>query len=141
MARLMLNGKLPSKEELATDDLVVQMLQEAEAKGKAEAKESIIQALTIEEIPEAIKQALIPSDIPTKESVLQALTIEDVPEAIKQAIIESVSTVPPAIEGFVKQAIGAAISEKGGGSVNDDDKKEKKSVLRQAAEASAQFRI
>lgn len=115
MPRLMLNGKLPSKEELLTDDLVIQMIDEAktEALKTAPTKESVIQSLTIEDIKdhEAIKQ--IQKDVPTKETILQSLTVEDVPETVKQKIIEDSKVIPPAIENLIKQMTTVAQEQRG----------------------------
>jgi hypothetical protein len=135
MARLLLNGKLPTDDELISDDRIAQMLQEATEKGKAEAvtKESVIQALTVADVPDTIKQELT-KDAPTKESIVQALTAEDValiPESVKQAIVESVTEIPPVVEKFVKQAIGAMKGEAG---EKEGEKKEEKSALRQMRE-------
>ena len=109
MPKLMLiSGKPAAKADLMTDDDVIQMLAEAEAKGKAGLpdKTAVIQSLTVEEIPETIKQALA-KDVPTKEMILQSLTIEDVPEAIKQKIVEDAKVVSPVMQKFVDGIMGA----------------------------------
>lgn len=139
MPRLMLNGKIPAKEELLTDDLIVQMVKEAEEKGNTEGlksaptKEKIIADLKPEEVPETIKQALT-KDIPTKDSVLQALTVEDIekaPDAVKQKIADLMKPSPQ-IEAFLKSVTQIA---KGGGEgmVNDPEGK-KKSILQEMRE-------
>ena len=140
--RLMLNGKLPTKEELAGDELVAQMLIESKAEGKTEAlkdvptKESIIQALKVEEIPDTIKQTLT-KDVPTKESILQALKVEDVPETIKQKILEvgGKLEVDPKIGTFLDAVVQAA-GGTGAGRINGNDNNDApKSDSRKAYEA------
>jgi membrane-bound ClpP family serine protease len=77
-------GKMPTKEELLEDDLIIQMLQEAEEKGKAEAvkdaKKIILQSLTVEDV-EALPQAVVEKILETKkekQSLLQKLAAEKV---------------------------------------------------------------
>jgi len=137
MPRLLLNGKVPSKDELLTDDLIKQMVDEAKAEGVngAPTKESVIQSLTITDIPEGIKTELT-KDIPTKDTVLQSLTIEDVsklPEPVRQKIIEDAKVIPPSVETFVK-SVAQLASANDKGSVNDQGDGKKKSVLRQMRE-------
>ena len=126
MARLLLNGKVPSKDELMGDDLVIQMIADAtaEAVKTVPTKENVIQALTVEEVPEPIKQALV-KDVPTKTTVMQSLTIEDVagiPEVVKQKIVADAGIVPPVIQSFADQLISAVKADKGNGTINDKDK-------------------
>jgi len=144
MPRLLLNGKVPSKDELLTDDLIKQMVDEAKAEGvkSAPTKESVIQSLIVTDIPEGIKTELT-KDIPTKDTVLQSLTIEDVPklpEPVRQKIIEDAKVIPPSVEIFVKSVAQLAkVDSKG--NVNDQENEKKKSVLRQMREESAEIRI
>ena len=137
MPRLLLNGKVPSKDELLTDDLIKQMVDEAKAEGvkSAPTKESVIQSLIVTDIPEGIKTELT-KDIPTKDTVLQSLTIEDVPklpEPVRQKIIEDAKVIPPSVEIFVK-SVAQLASANDKGSVNDQGDGKKKSVLRQMRE-------
>ena len=143
--RLTLNGKLPTKEELAGDELIAQMLKEAEEKGKVSVqvpdRATIIQSLKIEEVPETLKVELR-KDIPTKESVLQSLTVEDIdkmPDPVKQKVAEIIKPSPE-MANFLK-GIGIVAQSQGGGAVNDDDKKKVKSALRLRAEAQEAVRI
>jgi hypothetical protein len=136
---MMNNGKLAGKADYEASDVVKQMIDEAKAageKGKVGlvTKESVIQSLKIEDVPEAIKTEL-KKDIPTKDTVLQALTVEDVgklPEAVKQKVCEDAKiapAVPEVIQSFVKQTIQAAKGD-GKGTVTEPEGG-KKSLLQQ----------
>lgn len=135
MLRLMLNGKLPTKEELMTDDLILQMMNEAKAEGEKGkeglvTKDSVIQSLTPADVPDAVKIE-IKKDAPTKDTVLQALTVEDVaklPDAVKNKVLEDAKQIPAVVQSFV-DALKGAVKGNGNGTVTDDDAKP--SILQQ----------
>jgi hypothetical protein len=138
MPRLLLNGTVPSKDDLLKDDLIKQMVDEAKAGSIT--KESVIQSLTVIDIPEGIKTELT-KDIPTKDTVLQSLTIEDVPklpEPVRQKILEDAKVIPSSVETFVKAVTQLAKIDTTG-SVNDTEGGKKKSVLRQMREERAEL--
>jgi hypothetical protein len=88
MQRLMLGGKMPTREELQSDELVAQMLEEAREEGKEQgkaetlkdAKQVIIQALTVEDV-DNLPKAIIEKILQTKknqDSLLQKMAQEKV---------------------------------------------------------------
>jgi hypothetical protein len=134
--RLLLNGKLPTKEELAGDELVSQMLIDAENKGKTSVDRTvIIQTIKVEEVPEPVKQTIITAAV-KKETILQTLTVEDaanIPAVVKQKILADGNASNPGASTIVKE-IFQAFKDGTTGSINDDNRG-KVSLSRQLYEA------
>jgi len=139
--RLTLNGKLPTKEELATDELIIQMLADAETKGKEDAlkdaptKEKIIQALTAEDVKdlEPVKQMITTVTEETRKSVDRPAIIKDLKkeeiedhEVVQGLISESLKKA-----GFVERVIQAATDGKTKITNNDDEKKSVLQLMRE----------
>ncbi len=146
--RLTLNGKLPTKEELATDELIIQMLADAETKGKTDAlkdaptKEKIVQALTAEDVKdlEPVKQMVSTATEEAKKSVDRPAIIKDLKkedienhEVVQSLISESLKKA-----GFVEKIIQAATDGKVRITTKDG---EKKSVLQLMREEQAALSI
>jgi hypothetical protein len=116
MPRLMLDGKIPSKEELLTDDLVKQMVDEAKAEAikTAPTKETIVQALTTDDLKvlEPVKQMVQTAEETGKKAVdktaiLQALTVEDLKDnAIVNKMLEEKLTQAKFTSDMIKAVMG-----------------------------------
>lgn len=114
--RLMLDGKIPSKDELLKDELVAQMIDEAKAEGAktAPTKDIIVQALTPDELKglEPVKQMIATAEETGKKSidraaVIQSLKIEDVKDlpVVAEVIEEKLKMAKITKEMF--EAIGS----------------------------------
>ena len=112
--RLMLDGKIPSKDDLLKDELIQQMVTDAETKGKESVKipekSEIIQAATAEDLKDHVVVVQMVTDAETKgkteaekgfekDAIIQSLTKEEIEkspiftEAIAQKLKESGQTI------------------------------------------------
>jgi hypothetical protein len=146
--RLMLNGKLPTKEELAGDELIIQMLAESKEQGKTEVfkdvptKEKIIQALTVEEVKdlEPVKQMISEATEEAKKSVDRPTIIKELKkeEIENHEVVQSLISESLKKAGFVEKIIQAATDGKVTITTKDG---EKKSVLQLMREEQAALSI
>jgi len=146
--RLMLDGKLPTKEELAGDELITQMLADAKEEAKAEAlkdiptKEKIIQAFTADDVKdlEPVKQMITTATEEAKKSVDRTMIVKELKkedlegnEVVQGLINESLKKA-----GFVEKIIQAATDGKVKITTKDG---EKKSIFELMDEERAAFSI
>jgi len=123
MGRLMLDGKLPTNEELLTDDLVKQMIADARAEAikQAEADAAKKKEEDDKKKKDDEEKDKAENEKKVKESILGSLTVEEVPETVKQKIEETAITkltnVHPVVQGFLKEFIAAKTD--GNGTVAD----------------------
>jgi hypothetical protein len=143
--RLMLDGKLPTEEELKGDELITQMLQAAEEKGKTSVKipttEEVVQALKVEDLKEnAVVKQMVEDTIKEatekidKKAIIQSATKEDLKDhpAISEMLTEGIKQVKFTAE------IQKAIKD---GNVHTAVDDAKKSVLRQMTDELSSIRI
>jgi len=141
----MLDGKLPTEEDLQKDELIAQMLQSAEEKGKTSVKvpttEEVVQTLKPEDLKEvpvvkqmvetAVKEATEKVD---KKAIIQSATEEDLKDhpAISKILTEGIKQVKFSAE--IMQAIK-------GGNIQTAVDEAKKSVLSQMVSEYDSIRI
>jgi hypothetical protein len=141
----MLDGKLPTEDELKQDELIAQMLQTAEEKGKTSVKvpttEEVVQTLKPEDLKEipVVKQMVedavkVATEKVDTKAIIQKLTKDDLKDhpAIGEMLTEGIKQVKFTAE--IMQAI------KGGNAQTAVDDA-KKSVLRQMVSEYDSIRI